>query len=124
MKKIMIAGLVISALFACNREAYVEHKATLEKKADDCTGLQPSFHLNSNFGGERYEFQKCLPADFNKSMITSERHGDTVLVRFTPPAGNKTSSALYQVTLDIDSYPKYTFLTIDDETYTVIPSDK
>ncbi|PZR26194.1 MAG: hypothetical protein DI535_15245 [Citrobacter freundii] len=123
MKKITAICLIVFALLACERQPYVELKADLKKKADDCTGMQPSFRLESNFGGERYEFQKCLPADYNKSLIISERHGDTVLVRFPVSAGASTT-ALYQVTLDIDSYPKYSFVTIDDATYLVGPSDK
>jgi len=123
MKKIVISCLTLLTLFACDRQPYVEHKVKLEKKADDCTGLIPSFRLDSNFGGERYEFQKCLPADYDKAAIISERHGDTVLVRF-PVAASASKTALYQVTLDIDSYPKYSFVTVDDDTYVVMSSDK
>lgn len=123
MKKIAVSCLIVFTLFACDRQPYVELKADLKKKADDCTGMQPSFRLESNFGGERYVFQKCLPADYNKSSVISERHGDTVLVRFPVSAG-ASASALYQVTLDIDSYPKYSFVTIDEDTYLVGASDK
>lgn len=123
MKKIAVTCLILFTLFACDRQPYVELKTDLEKKADDCTGMQPSFRLESNFGGERYEFQKCLPVDYNKSSVISERHGDTVLVRFPVSAGASTT-ALYQVRLDIDSYPKYSFVTIDNDTYLVGPSDK
>lgn len=123
MKKIVIGCLIVFTLFACDRQPYVEHKVNLEKKADDCPSLHPSFRLDSNFGGERYEFQKCLPVGYDKSSIVSERHGDTVLVRFPiTPGASKT--ALYQVTLDIDSYPTYSFVTVDDETYLVGASNK
>jgi hypothetical protein len=123
MNKIIIVCLAVCAITACNRQPYVEHKVSLEKKADNCTGIQPSFRLNSNFGGERYEFQKCLPADFDRSMIISERKGDTVLVRF-PVKDGQSQPALFQVTLDIDSYPGYSFVTIDDDTYQVIATNK
>lgn len=119
---IIIAGLLVF-LFACNRVPFVEHKVKLEKKAEDCHSIQPSFRLNSNFGGERYEFEKCLPADYDKASVVSERIGDTVVVRFPLPSANY-QPALFQVTLDIDSYPRYTILKIDEDVYTIAPSNK
>lgn len=122
MRNIIITGLLVF-LLACNRKPFAEHKVKLEKKADDCLSIQPSFRLNSNFGGERYEFEKCLPADYDKASVVSERVGDTVLVHFPLPSG-KYQPAVFQVTLDIDSYPRYAFLKIDEDVYTIVPSDK
>jgi hypothetical protein len=78
--------------------------------------------MNSNFGGERYEFEKCLPVDFNEKQVSSERRGDTVLVRFKPSAA--ASRRIFKITLDIDSYPLYKFLTVDEDTYTITPAEK
>ena len=110
-------------LVSCDRKPFVEHKLEFEKVADDCKEQQSYFRLNSNFGGERYEFEKCLPADFNKDQLTTERRGDTVLVSFKKASaaeGNK----VYHITLDIDSYPKYHFLTIDKDTYSISSTEK
>ena len=115
--------LVLAAAMACNRKPFVTHKVKLEKAGDDCGQLQPYFRLNSNFGGERYEFEKCLPAGFNADQVTSVRKGDTVVVRFGEATGGP-GTARYRVALDIDSYPRYHFLTIDADTYTIVPSEK
>lgn len=109
--------LLLLVFFACNRKPFVEHKLKYEKVADDCKERQSYFRLNSNFGGERYEFEKCLPAGFSDKDMSTERKGDTVVVKFNTPAAGST--VVYHVTLDIDSYPRYNFLTIDDETYSI-----
>ncbi|HKZ65755.1 MAG TPA: hypothetical protein VJ111_05345 [Chitinophagaceae bacterium] len=126
MNKRTLALLLLTAscyLMSCDRRPFVEHKLEFEKVADDCKEQQAYFRLNSNFGGERYEFEKCLSADFNKDQLTTERRGDTVLVSFKKASaaeGNK----VYHITLDIDSYPKYHFLTIDKDTYSISSTEK
>ena len=119
----LIVFLLLIIMIACNRKPFVNHKLKLEKVSEDCRELQNFFRLNSNIGGERYEFEKCLPAGFSEDHLTSERKGDTVVVNF-----NKTSSGqknvVYKVTLDIDSYPLYSFLTIDGETYILASAEK
>lgn len=121
MNKLVIFSLLI-AMIACNRKPFVNHKLKFEKVSDNCAEQQGFFRLNSNVGGERYEFEKCLPANFNEDQLTSERKGDTVVVNFPKPgsAGN----AVYKITLDIDSYPLYSFLTIDGETYVLGSAEK
>jgi hypothetical protein len=118
-----ILFLSAAMVVACNRGPFVEHELKFEKVADDCSKRQSYFRLNSNFGGERYEFEECLPADFNKDQLVSERRGDTVVISFRSlSAGQKT--VVYHITLDIDSYPRYNFLTVGDNTYTIAPSQK
>jgi len=73
----------------------------------------------SNVAGERFEFEKCLSANFTKDMMQVSRQGDTVLVQFPKPAAQKL---LYKITLDIDSYPRYSFITVDGETFIVTTS--
>ena len=104
---------------ACNRKPFVSHKLKFEKISDNCENLKPSFRMVSNVAGERYEFERCLGANFTKDMINVSRQGDTVSVQFQ---GAGSQQVLYQITLDIDSYPKYNFITIDGETFQVIPS--
>ena len=110
-------------MFSCERKPYVEHKLKFEKVADDCKDQQSYFRMNSNFGGERFEFEKCLPPDFKGEQMTTERKDDTVIVNFktaSAEAGNK----VYHITLDIDSYPPYKFITIDGDTYTITYAEK
>jgi hypothetical protein len=122
MNKFVIFLLLFTAV-ACNRKPFVEHKLKFEKVADDCSERQSYFRLNSNFGGERYEFEKCLAADFSATDMSSERKGDTVVVNFKQPSAAR-KNAVYHITLDIDSYPTYGFMTIDGETYTITSSQK
>jgi hypothetical protein len=116
MNKIIFLLLMITVV-SCDRKPFVEHKISFEKVADDCKDQQATFHLNSNFGGERYEFEKCLPSDFNKDDVVSERKGDSVVVRFKRTSGPK--NVVYHLKLDIDSYPQYSYITIDGDTYTI-----
>lgn len=115
----MVVTAVTSA--ACERKPFVNHKLKLELKGD-CSKAESTFKLVSNIAGERYEFDKCLPADYDRDKLVSERRGDTVVVRFMNVPGE--ANMAYHVILDIDSYPRYSFITIDGETYTITPSTR
>ena len=125
MSKIIPVVLLLTTacILSCDRKPFVEHKLKFEKVSEDCKDQQSYFRLNANFGGERYEFEKCLPADFKDEHITTERKGDTVLVNFKT-ASNDPGNKVYHITLDIDSYPRYQFISIDDEVYTITSSEK
>src|SRR4030095_9158109 len=112
--------LLLLMIFSCNRKPFVSHKLKFEKISDNCENLKPAFRMVSNVAGERYEFEKCLDVNFTKDMMKVSRQGDTVLVRF-PKTGGQT--VLDKITLDVDSYPGYNFITIDDETFNVIPAN-
>jgi hypothetical protein len=120
MNKIIVF-LILVTLFACNRKPFVEHKLKFEKVADDCKDQQSYFRMNSNIGGERFEFEKCLPADFNKDQLHSTRKGDTVVITLPAPS---QKNVVYHITLDIDSYPQYSFISIDGDTYTIGQPEK
>lgn len=122
MKKLLLLCVVAFSLSACDPKPFVEHKISVTRQSENCAVVSSNFKLISNFGGERYEFSKCLPAGFNKEQVSVTRAGDTVLVRF-PQAGAADQKAAFAITLDIDSYPQYHFLTIDDETYSIGHSD-
>jgi hypothetical protein len=68
-----LAGLLVFTLVitACNRKPFVEHKIQFEKTADGCAGVPAAFKMNSGFGGERFEFYKCLASDFSKYIVNS-----------------------------------------------------
>lgn len=125
MNKIIISLVVTIAIMtvSCHRKPFVEHKLKYDKVSDNCSEQQSYFRMISNFGGERYEFEKCLPADFKPDQFSAVRKGDTVLVSFVKPAEGKPKAA-FHITLDIDSYPSYSFITIDDDTYIVAPTQK
>jgi hypothetical protein len=116
MNKIIVF-LVLLVVIACNRKPFVTHKVEFNKVADDCSDQQSAFKMNSNFGGERFEFEKCLPANLQKDQVTSTRQGDTVLVHFPQPA--TSGNVVYHITIDIDSYPEYHFITIGQDTYMI-----
>jgi hypothetical protein len=121
MKNIITINLTILLFVSvsCNRKAFVEHKLKFEKISDNCENLQPSFKVESNIAGERYEFEKCLDANFTKDMMKVSRQGDTVLIQFPKTAAH---ALLYKITVDIDSYPRYNFITVDDDTFIVTSS--
>ena len=125
MKAILFVTVFLGAIsfISCDRKPYVEHKLKYEKVAADCNEQQGYFRMNSNFGGERYEFEKCLPPDFTKEQIAVERKSDTVFVSFKTIATVQTGN-VFHLTLDIDSYPKYNYLTIDEDTYSIVSSEK
>ena len=120
MNKMAMMILLILITISCNRKPFVDHKLKFEKISDNCENLKPSFRMVSNVAGERYEFEKCLDANFTNDMMKVSRQGDTVLVQF-PKTG--AHAVLNKITLDIDSYPRYNFITIDNETINVIPSN-
>jgi hypothetical protein len=122
MNKLIVLFAVCCAM-SCSRKPFVEHKLKFEKVADDCKEQQSYFRMISNFGGERYEFEKCLAADFNKDQLSTERKGDTVIVSFKKGATESTNK-VYHITLDIDSYPSYHVLVIDQDIYPISPQEK
>src|SRR5215470_15693250 len=79
--------LLLLTIISCNRKPFVNHKLKFEKISDNCENLKPSFRMVSNVAGERYEFEKCLDANFAKDMIKVSRQGDTVMVQFPKPGG-------------------------------------
>ncbi len=113
--------LLCFAIATCNikQDPYLNHKLVkAEKLSASCYEYTPKFSMVSNIVGERYTFQKCLHATYD-GQYTAERRGDTVVVNFTKAAGPE---ALYNITLDVDAYPRYNFLTIDGTTFTIIPA--
>jgi hypothetical protein len=119
VKRIYVS-ILLFGFIACNRKPFVSHKLKFEKISENCENLKPSFRMVSNVAGERYEFEKCLAANFSKKQLQVSRQGDTVLVKFDKP---QAQVLLYKITLDIDSYPRYNFIAIDGETFNVIPSN-
>ena len=110
-------------LSACDvtPDPYLKHDMKWEKIAGDCNSLDPNLGVVSNIIGERYEFQICLEANY-KGEYRVERRGDTVDVRFHR-AGISVES-LYKITLDINTHPRYNFLSIDGSTFVIVARGK
>ncbi|NCT73534.1 MAG: hypothetical protein GXC78_03315 [Chitinophagaceae bacterium] len=121
MKFIFFFAFVV-ILCACNRDEYVTSKVKLSRVADGCASVSAAMRSISNIGGERFEFQKCLPDDEKQRRVIAERRGDTVVVRFDTK-GATAPLATFDVILDIDSYPAYRFITIDDNTFPMTRED-
>lgn len=107
-------------LVACEPESYLKHSIDYSRVSDRCDQIPATFKVSANFGRQRFEFAKCLPADFSKKQLQVERKGDTILVLFPPPVDNR---ALFDIKLDIESHPRYQYLSVDGETYTIIFPD-
>ena len=117
----MILVIVFVVLVSgCKSKPFLKHDLEFKKAANNCEGMNAAFKMNSNLNGERFEFQRCLDADFEKGQLTSIRRGDTVVLKFER---KNAKQALYDITVDVDSYPRYNFLTIDDNTFPIRPAE-
>lgn len=119
MKYIVVATILFFSISSCKTKPFLKHKIQFEKLNDSCDAIDKSFGMNSNINGERYEFQECLDADFSKEKFSSIRQGDTIVLKFERSSSPQT---LYKIIVDIDSYPRYSFVTIDGETFTIVPA--
>ena len=120
MKSILIFFVSLISI-SCKTKPFLKHELDYKKISEVCTGKDPMIKMNSNLNGERYEFQECLNDDFDGKNIAVDRKGDTVVVSFRKSQGKK-AKALFSITLDIDSYPRYNFMTISDNTFAVTPA--
>jgi hypothetical protein len=112
--KRLLAVLMIISIAGCKTKPFVKHELEFEKVADNCNNLSQDFMMNSNLNGERFEFQRCLDADFKKEQATSSQPNDTtVVVKFER---NNSKQALYKLTIDLDAYPRYSLLILDGDT--------
>jgi len=118
MKKWIPVTALILMMTGCKTKPFLKHKLQFEKVADNCDGMKESINMNSNLNGERYEFQRCLDADFEKGQLISIRKGDTVVLEFER---KNPKQALYNITVDVDTYPRYNALTIDGTTIPIVP---
>jgi len=120
MKHFIIALCLFTVLCSCDAgtKPYIQHEIKSKKISDDCSNNTGRFNMVSNTIGERYVFEQCLDADFDPSKMKVDRRGDTVVVSFD----SRHPSALYELTVDIDTYPRYHFLTIGTTTFSIIPA--
>ena len=109
MKYIFIL-LLAAVIYSCNNsEGFINHKLEF-KKIGECTAGEKAINMLSNIGGERYEFETCLNANFAGDAYTVERKGDSIVVAFQRTDGDK---AAFKITLDIDANPPYHHIVLD-----------
>ena len=120
MKSIWVF-LIAMYCFSCKTKPFIKHELDYKKISDGCSGKDPMIKMNSNLNGERYEFEECLDYDFDGKKISVARRGDTVVVSFSK-AQQKKARVLFSITLDIDSYPRYNYMTISDNTFPITPA--
>lgn len=116
MYKLSILLLLMAFAISCKTKPHISFKLKADKVADGCNGISGAFRMESNFAGERFEWEACLPAGQEKDALKLERKGDTVVVHTLPPG---TNPARYNITLDVDVYPAYHFITVGDNTYII-----
>lgn len=117
--KLFAVSVVVMAACNTKQPPYLKHKLVkAEKLSGGCEAYRPALKMESSIIGERYQFQNCLPAAYD-GRCRAERHGDTVALRF---AAANAPKALYNIVMDIDTCPPYHYLTIDDVTFTLIPT--
>jgi hypothetical protein len=115
MKYLFIVTLSF-ILFSCKTKPHLDVKLKAEKLADGCNSVSDAFALNSNTNGERYEFQKCLDSNFDPANAKAERRGDTIVLPLPAKTGDRST---FKITMDVDAYPRYHFLTIGENTFTI-----
>lgn len=110
MKRFLFALATLLFLQACKTSPHVTCDLEFTKAGDDCSQAGAGIKMNSNLNGERYEFQRCLDADFSKDNMHCEQRGNVVEVRFDR---RNSRQVLFNLVLDLDAYPRYDTLIID-----------
>ena len=112
--------LVLCSFFmaACDMKSkpYLKHEMDFEKIAGDCAGQETKMSIDANTIGDRYVFQECLDAAYD-GAYTVQRNGDTVSVKL---AKGSAATALYRITLDINTRPAYSFLEVNGSVVPVL----
>ena len=108
-------------LFSCDvsHGPYLKHKVAINKVSENCAAQSQQFSMNSNINGERFVFQECLDADTDESDVLITRSGDTVSIQFQKKGD---SQHLYELTVDVNTQPRYNWLKIGNSTIPIIPA--
>jgi len=117
MKKALL--LLSLFFFSCKTKPFVKVDVKAEKLMAECSKKSEEVALNSNIGGERFEFEECLAYNFDSKLVTADRKGDTLVVNIPRP-GVGVPRSLYKLTMDVDAYPRYGFIAIGENTFTIV----
>jgi hypothetical protein len=122
MKYIFVILFVLSVgMHSCDvsHKPYLKNKVELKQLAGNCSNQSDQFSMNSNINGERYIFQECLNEGATKDDVMVTRKGDTVSIQFKKQG---SGMHLFELTVDVNTQPRYNFLTIGDNTIPIIPA--
>ena len=111
LRSLFILAFTCLLLSACDEGPYLKHELKHEKLQGSCASVNPQISVTVNTAGDRFVYERCLDAAY-AGNYSVERKGDTVVV-VTQKTGAKVSP--YRVTLDINTYPEYHFLSLDGE---------
>ncbi len=106
--------VVLTVSCEWSTKPYLEHEMEFKKIASNCA--ESEMKMTSNTNGERYVVKECLDEDFNKEKMTVERRGDSVVIDFRNTSSKK---GFFEVTIDIDTYPRYKYLILGENTYVI-----
>lgn len=117
ISKFLIGWYLLLLGYGCQNSihGYLKQDAKVEKLPGNCDNLNEEVKMEADIIGERYEFQKCLEASGNYHY-TVVNANDTLKVFFRRPAG---ATALYNITLNIQTEPAYKYVSIDGSTFRV-----
>ena len=85
------------------------------EKLGDCRAINPAVNVESNTIGDRFVFEKCLESGFT-GQYTAIRSNDTIKVEIPKKDG---PSERFKITLDIQTRPEYSVLSIDGSFFPV-----
>jgi hypothetical protein len=109
LRTILYFALTAVLLSSCDEGPYLKHELKQEKLGGDCNSISRQFSLTANTIGDRFVYEACLDAAY-AGNYSVERKGDTVVVQTQKSGGSTTP---YRITLDINTYPEYHYLSLD-----------
>ena len=112
--------LLMVVLASCASGPFINYTLAAEKIDSDCSKATGQCSFDANTAGERYTFDYCLKEGFTEKMASMERRGDTMVLNLPEPSEGDTI-ALYKLTLDLDTDPKYNHIQIGDKRVIDVP---
>jgi hypothetical protein len=114
----MFLIVLIVLLASCDSaKPYINFTLKADKINDDCSQASPEWTVEANTAGERYVFYNCLFSGYDTKLASMEQKGDTLLLHFNEDAMDSSPNmptAVYKLTLDVDTYPKYKHVQLGD----------
>jgi hypothetical protein len=108
-------ALVVVLLSSCASGPFINYTLMAERVGNDCSKATGQCNVDANTAGERYTFDYCLKDGFDEKSASMERRGDTMVLNLPEPSEGDTI-ALYKLTLDLDTDPKYNHIQLGDKT--------
>lgn len=100
---------------SCGEESYFKHSIKLNLLDRTCNKNGRNLSINSTLISDEYQFNCCLMEGLVEKNILVQRSGDTIKVLL--PEGEGAHFRQYQCTLEVDTYPRYRYLMINNQLY-------